>query len=122
MAIRTALFAGLIGAVTVIEPVAAQQTGIGLLRDGVCGSKAAPLITAAWAAGVMWFGGKGLIRLSSGLSDIRGVDSSKVAAGRQKLVGSFPAFGASLVLLSAERLLAYIGIPLFDCIRLSFGG
>lgn len=105
--------------ILVVEPVAAQ-TGIDLLREGVCGGQGAQLLAAVWAAGVVYYGGFGIFRLVTGASKFGSSDPSEQTEGKERIKGAGWSIGAALLLLSAERILAFVGIPMLECINLGF--
>ncbi len=113
------LLSGAVGVLLLAQPVAAQS-GAEILRDGVCGTRVAPMVGAVWGAGVLVLAAYGVYRGTTGLSKMGDSDPSEVTEGRERVKGAFYSFGASLMLLSAERVLAFVGIPLLECINLGF--
>lgn len=107
----------LIAGALLIQPVAGQ-TGIDLLRNNFCSSQGAQLIAAAWAAGVIYYGGFGIFRGVTGTSKIGSSDPSEQTEGKERIKGAMWSFGAAILLLSAERILAFVGIPVFECVNL----
>lgn len=107
------------GVLLFAQPVAAQS-GAEMLRSGVCGTRVAPMVGAVWGAGVLIFAAYGVYRGVTGISKMGGSDPGEVTEGRERVKGAFYSFGASLLLLSSERVLAFVGIPLLDCINLGF--
>ncbi len=106
-----------VGVLLLAQPVAAQ-TGIDFLRSGVCGNRGATLLAAAWAGFTIYFAVFGLYRVVTGMSKTGSSDPSVQTEGRERIKGSGWSFGSAFVLLSAERVLAFIGIPVFSCINL----
>lgn len=117
--VASRLLSGAVGVLVFAQPVAAQS-GAELLRSGVCGTRVAPMVGAVWGGGVLVLAAYGLYRGTTGMSKMGGSDPSEVTEGRERVKGAFYSFGASLLLLGAERLLAFIGIPLLECINLGF--
>lgn len=113
------LLSGALGVLLIAQPVAAQ-TGADLLRQGVCGTKAASMIAAVWGGGVVFLGAYGLYRAASGMWKLGNSDPSEVTEGRERIKGAGWAFGASLFLLGGERVLAFLGIPILECINVGF--
>lgn len=117
--VTSRLLSGAVGLLLIVQPVAAQ-TGIDMLRQGICGSQGGELLAAAWAAGVFILGGIGIYRAVTGGSKFGSSDPSEQTEGKERVKGAGWSFGAAVLLLSAERLLAFIGIPLFQCVTLGF--
>lgn len=122
-AVRRRLVPLTIGGLAVLlfaEPVAAQ-TGIDMLRDGVCGTQGGQLIVAAWAGFVLFLVAEGIFHFVMGLRKAGKVDPSKTKEGREEAKGSGLYFLGAMIVFSAERVFAFLGIPFLDCIRLTFG-
>ncbi len=117
--VTSRLLSGAVALLLIVQPVAAQ-TGIDMLRQGICGSQGGELLAAGWAAGVFILGGIGIYRAVTGGSKFGSSDPSEQTEGKERVKGAGWSFGAAVLLLSAERLLAFIGIPLFQCVTLGF--
>lgn len=101
-----------------VQPVAAQ-TGIDLFRQGFCGTRVASMVGAVWIGGVFFLGAYAIYRVVHGLKQMSAPDSSTKIEGRQEVKGSFYAFLGTALLLSAERVLAWIGVTSLDCLNLA---
>lgn len=106
------------GAVLFVEPVAAQ-TGLELARDAVCGTRAANIIGAAWVLGVLALPLYGVYRIANGMRKMSTHDAAKKKEGREEVTASVWSFAAAVVLLSIERVFAFLGITLFECVSFS---
>ncbi len=110
----------LMAGVLVAQPVAAQS-GIEFLQNGICGSMAAQLIGAVWAGAVLYFGAyKFLYRAVQGFDMFKSPDPNKQNDGKELIKGSVWSLGAALLLAGGERVLAFVGIPMIECINLGF--
>lgn len=117
--VTSRVLSGAMGVLLLVQPVVAQ-TGIDMLRQGICDSQGGQLLAAAWAAGVFILGGIGIYRAVTGGSKFGSSDPSEQTEGKERIKGAGWSFGAAVLLLSAERILAFLGIPLFECVTLGF--
>lgn len=111
------LLSGAVGLLLIAQPVAAQ-TGIDFLRGGVCNGRTATLIAAALAATTIYFAAFALYRWGTGIQMIGSSDPNEQTEGKTRIKGGFYSFGAAILILSAERILAFIGISIPSCINL----
>lgn len=110
----------LMAGVLVAQPAAAQ-TGIEFLQEGFCGGLAAQLVGAVWAGAVLYYGVyKFLYRATQGLDKFQSTDPTEQNDGKELIKGSVWSLGAALLLASGERVLAFIGIPMLECVNLGF--
>lgn len=101
------------------QPVVAQSSDE-MLHGGVCQTKAGPIIGAAWGGFILFLAATALFIFADGMRNMGSADSTKKTKGRKKVKGSgYPLFGA-LVLLSGERVFAFLGLPFLSCITLPF--
>lgn len=103
------------GFVVFVEPVAAQ-TGLDLAKNAVCDTQAANIIGAVWVLGVLGLPLYGVYRVANGMRKMSTHDSAKKKEGREEVTASGWSFAAAIVLLSIERVFAFLGISLFECV------
>lgn len=100
------------------EPVLAQ-TGLGLAKEAVCGTRASNIIGAVWVLGVFGLPLYGAYRVANGMRKMSTHDSGKKKTGREEVKSSTWSFGAAVFLLGIERVFAFLGIALFECVNFS---
>lgn len=116
------LLSGAMGMLLLAQPAVAQSSGAELVTEEVCTGRGAELISAGWIIIALVLGGLVLLQLVNGGRKVSSTDSSKQVDGREQLRRSPWAVGALALWLSAERFLAFLGIPLFSCVELSLAG
>ncbi len=107
-----------VGIVLLAEPVAAQ-TGIDMARGAVCDTQAANIIGAVWVLSVLGLPLYGVYRIANGMRKMSTPNATKKKEGREEVTASVWSFAAAVVLLSIERVFAFLGITLFDCVSFS---
>lgn len=110
--------AGAVGTVLLVEPVTAQ-TGIEMARGAVCDTQGANIVGAMWVLGVLGLPLYGVYRIVNGMRKMSTPNSQKKKEGREEVTASVWSFAAAVVLLSIERVFAFLGITLYDCISFS---
>lgn len=117
--VSAGLLSGATSVLLSVQPVVAQSSSE-MLNSGVCQTKAGSLIGMAWGAFILLLAGTAMFSFANGMRNMNSTDTSKITKGRQMVKGSGYSIIGALVLLSGERVFAFLGLPFLECITLPF--